>query len=78
MRQAQRWLRDLTNADLEEYLNRHEALAQARRSTESRMPMVLIGSLLSRAILSDPRARPYAEPYFWAPFTCHGAAEVIA
>jgi len=24
----------------------------------------------------DPQARPYADPYFWAPFTFTGAGEV--
>jgi len=40
------------------------------------MPFTLIEELLGRAIATDdPQARPYENPYHWAPFTFHGAGE---
>ena len=78
LRRAQRWLRDLTNAGLEAYLARHEAIARARRESVRRMPSALIGELLIRAYAAvDPQAQPYVEPYYWAPFTFHGAEEKV-
>ncbi len=77
VRQAQVWLRDLTNADLEAYLAYHEAIARARLESGRRMPFTLLEELLVKVITTgDPQARPYADPYFWAPFTFTGAEEV--
>jgi CHAT domain-containing protein len=77
VRQAQVWLRDLTNADLEVYLTRHEEIARARRESGRRMPFTLLEELLVKVITTeDPQARPYADPYFWAPFTFTGVEEV--
>ncbi|MCR4407608.1 MAG: CHAT domain-containing protein [Anaerolineae bacterium] len=77
VRQAQLWLRDLTNADLEAYLTHHEAIARARLESGRRMPFTLLEELLMKVITSeDPQARPYADPYFWAPFTFTGVEEV--
>jgi CHAT domain-containing protein len=77
VRQAQVWLRDLTNADLEAYLTHHEAIARARLESGRRMPFTLLEELLVKVITTgDPQARPYADPYFWAPFTFTGAGEV--
>ncbi|MBC7334943.1 MAG: CHAT domain-containing protein, partial [Clostridia bacterium] len=77
VRQAQRWLRDLTNADLEAYLARHEAIAKARLESGRRMPFTLLEELMVKVITTEkPQARPYADPYFWAPFTFTGVGEV--
>ena len=72
LRQAQIWLRDLTNADLEVYLEHHEAIAQARREAAQRMPFSLLAELFEVVVTHDPTARPYADPYFWASFTYNG------
>ncbi|MGQ9803805.1 MAG: CHAT domain-containing protein, partial [Anaerolineae bacterium] len=73
LRRAQRWLRDLTNAELEAYLEGHRAIAEARRQAAQRMPLSLIAELLIQVTTTeDPKARPYADPYFWAPFTFSG------
>ncbi|MGB9724558.1 MAG: CHAT domain-containing protein [Chloroflexia bacterium] len=78
LRRAQRWLRDLTNAELEGYLARHQEIAEARRQAARRMPLVMIEELLLQAITTeDPDARPYARPYYWAPFVLLGAGEVV-
>ncbi len=78
LRQAQGWLRDLTNAELEAYLTRHQAIAEARRQAAQRMPFSLIEELLIRVFTTDdPAARPYADPYFWAPFTFSGASHQV-
>jgi hypothetical protein len=75
LRQAQRWLRDVTNAKLETYLTRHETLARARRQEGERMALPAIQALLSQVLFADPAARPYADPYYWAPFVFYGSAE---
>ena len=77
VRQAQRWLRDLTNADLEAYLTHHEAIAKARLESGRRMPLTLLEELMVKVITTEkPQARPYADPRFWAPFTFTGVGEV--
>ncbi len=78
LRQAQRWLRDLTNADLEAYLEQHRAIAEARRQTARRMPLALVQELLIKVYTTEnPDARPYADPYFWAPFAFNGVSEQL-
>ncbi|HFD39093.1 MAG TPA: CHAT domain-containing protein, partial [Anaerolineae bacterium] len=77
LRRAQTWLRDLTNAELEAYLAHHEAIAEARRQGAQRMPFALLEELLIQVITAqDPAARPYADPYFWAPFAFYGVEEM--
>ena len=73
LRQAQLWLRDLTNTDLEIYLDQHESIAIARRQAAQRMPLSLIAELFEVVVTAeDPAARPYADPRYWAPFTFNG------
>jgi CHAT domain-containing protein len=77
LREAQRWLRGLTVADLEGYLDRHEALARAKRERMERMSAVLAHGLRVRALVAeDTDARLFADPVYWAPFTYSGAPEV--
>jgi CHAT domain-containing protein len=77
MRQAQLWLRDATNTELDAYLSRHEAIALARRQPTARMPMTAVHALLSQVLKGDPNERPYAHPYHWAPFVFYGAEEPV-
>jgi len=71
---AQRWLRDLTNAELESYLDTHRRCAEARRESAQRMPLTLIEELKSQTIINDPEQRPFADPARWAPFTFTGVS----
>lgn len=73
LRQAQIWLRDATNAELDAYLSRHEAILLARQQQAERMPMTAIHTLLGQVLKGDPNERPYAHPYYWAPFIFYGA-----
>ena len=77
LRQAQLWLRDATNAELDAYLSRHEAIALARQQQAERMPMTAVHALLGQVLKGDPNARPYAHPYYWAPFVFYGAEEPV-
>ncbi len=74
---AQRWLRDLTVRDLEEYLARHEAIAKARAEAGDRMSDSLSHALNLKVFTADSSdAQPFHDPYYWAPFTFTGATEV--
>lgn len=73
LRQAQLWLRDATNAELDAYLSRHETIALARPSQSERMPLTALHTLLNHVLKGDPNARPYAHSYHWAPFVFYGA-----
>ncbi len=75
---AQRWLRDLTMHDLEEYVARHEAIARAHAEAGDRMSDSLSHALNLKVFTADnPDAQPFRDPYYWAPFTFTGATEVI-
>lgn len=78
VRRAQRWLRDVTAAELETYLERHEAIARARLESGRRMPVTLIEELFGKVTTAEnpQQERPYASPHYWAPFTFTGAEEV--
>ncbi|MCS7290913.1 MAG: CHAT domain-containing protein [Roseiflexus sp.] len=78
VRRAQRWLRDVTAAELETYLERHEAIARARLESGRRMPVTLIEELFGKVTTAEnpQQERPYASPNYWAPFTFTGAEEV--
>jgi hypothetical protein len=73
LRRAQCWLRDATNADLDAYLSHHEAFALARQQQAERMPLSAVHTLLGPVLKGDPNERPYAHPYYWAPFVFYGA-----
>jgi hypothetical protein len=77
LRAAQRWLRDVTNAELEAYVARHDALASAKREVMERMAAGLSLAIEVRVFASDdPNARPFSDPKFWAAFTFNGLSEV--
>ena len=65
LRRAQLWLRDITNAELDAYLSRHEAVARARRKSTQpadKMSLVHVHMLGRQARLGEPGERPYAIP----------------
>jgi CHAT domain-containing protein len=77
LRRAQCWLRDATNADLDAYLTQHEAVALARQQEAERMPLSAVHTLLGPVLKGGPNVRPYAHPYYWAPFVFYGAEEPL-
>ena len=68
LRLAQSWLRDVTAGQLEAYFNSQEILTQA-----DRWPVQLAAAGSVRFSLEDADSRPFASPYYWAPFVLAGA-----
>ena len=80
LRRAQLWLRDITNAELDAYLCQHEAVARARRESThaaDKMSLLHVHMLGRQARFGEPGERPYADPYYWAPFVFYGAEESL-
>jgi CHAT domain-containing protein len=82
LRLAQVWLRDLTFQAMYAYFERHAALhgAESLAETVERMPGALIDQGLLRAehgMFTDPAARPFAAPRYWAAFTFNGAMHTM-
>ncbi len=67
LRLAQSWLKDVTAGQLEAYFD-NEILTQADRWS---VQMAAVGSV--RFSLEDANSRPFASPYYWAPFVLAGA-----
>lgn len=69
MRQAQRWLRDVTAGELLDYFERHRALHKARRQAErERVPEKVATEGVLRFAWQDSEAQPFADSYYWASF----------
>ncbi len=64
LRQAGRWLRELTEAQLVEYLEGH-GLQEPLAAEVARARQALQGGRAAE--------RPYAAPYHWASFACYGS-----
>ena len=74
LRRAQGWLKTRTADDLVTLLAAHRSMAAAaeqRRGT--RMSAAEAGTGLRQLGLEDPTSRPFADPYYWAPFLAIGA-----
>jgi CHAT domain-containing protein len=67
LRQAQRWLRDTTNAEKAAYFETF--LPESDGGTASNIADALYKSV----ILAQPSARDFAHPFYWAAFTYTGA-----
>ncbi len=65
LREAQQWVRDSTNGEKKEY-----SLSAA---TVGRMPAQVANALCQEVLLSDPKGRTFAHPYYWAAFSYLGA-----
>lgn len=68
LRQAQRWLRDLTADHL-----RQRFAAEREALLTTRMPGEVVHTQYRRFAALDPDARPFAHPFCWAAFTFSGA-----
>jgi CHAT domain-containing protein len=66
---AQRWLRTVTNAELADLFRERQEQAPDR----PRMPYKVAQDEFTTRAGRDRDGRPYAAPYFWAPFTFQGA-----
>jgi CHAT domain-containing protein len=62
--QAQRWLRDVTRAELGDYYASFIARLPPAEAQAARAALIFTG---------DPNDRPYSHPYYWAGFTYSGA-----
>lgn len=63
LREAQLWVRDLTNKDLFDYLN-HSPMGQHIDSE--------IVNGYKRSALLNPNYKPFEHPYYWGAFICYG------
>jgi CHAT domain-containing protein/tetratricopeptide (TPR) repeat protein len=69
LRDAQRWLRDVTSAELFMVFERFRQAA-----TDAKEPMYArLQEKFVKDTLSDPRSKPFEHPFFWAGFTYTGA-----
>jgi CHAT domain-containing protein len=73
LRQAQLWLRDVTNAELGELFDAFRKNTPDAQ-VSPRMPHALASQEFRKYTLdSDPKGRPFAHPYYWAAFAFYGA-----
>lgn len=69
LRQAQVWLRDVTAGELaRHFADQEEAALQGR----SHLPIDTLSRAFERFASKAPTDRPFAHPYFWAPFLYSG------
>ncbi len=71
LRRAQLWLRDVTNAELGERFKVYKQTAPDAPDS-SRMAYALAREMFVKHTLRDPHERPFAHPYYWAPFAFYG------
>lgn len=69
LRQAQLWLRDVTNAELSELFAQYKATAA---DAPNRMAYATAQENFRLHTLRDPNERPFAHPYYWAAFAFYG------
>ncbi|MBN1483898.1 MAG: tetratricopeptide repeat protein [Chloroflexia bacterium] len=78
LRQAQLWLRDVTNEELAGYLESHRRIKEAAGEEGERISWALLAEerrRVRRAVdKGQGQACPYAAPYHWAAFACYGAS----
>ncbi|MGK5445964.1 CHAT domain-containing protein [Streptomyces radiopugnans] len=69
---AQRWLADLTIAELRDLVGADDSLRDLAKRHEERSAGAKAVVRAARRELDDPHARPFADPYYWAPFVFIG------
>jgi len=70
LRRAQLWLRSVTNAELAELFNLYR---RNPSGTQSRITYETAQASFLEYTLAEPGTRPFADPYYWAPFVFYGA-----
>jgi CHAT domain-containing protein len=63
LQKAQLWLRDATNHEISILINEYR---------QSEKLFDLTKSLFRKFTFEDPKEKPFASPYFWAPFVLYG------
>jgi CHAT domain-containing protein/tetratricopeptide (TPR) repeat protein len=71
LRKAQLWLRGVTNAELSELFAKYK-LTATDRPASTRMAYEMASEKFREYTLRDPNEKPYAHPYYWAPFVFYG------
>jgi CHAT domain-containing protein len=69
LRNAQLWLRDVTNAELSELFAAYKMNAT---DATTRMAYSTAHENFREHSLADPNAKPFSRPYYWAPFVFYG------
>jgi CHAT domain-containing protein len=69
LRKAQLWLRDVTNTELSELFDMYRKVTP---NTQMQMAYELAQERFREHTLRDPDERPFAHPYYWAPFVFYG------
>jgi CHAT domain-containing protein len=69
LRKAQLWLRDVTNAELTELF---DVYRNAEHSSQTRMAYETAQERFSVHSRAEPDEKPFAHPYYWAPFVFYG------
>ena len=74
LRRAQGWLKTRTADDLVALLAAHRSMAAAAEQRHvTRMSAAEAGAGMRQLGLEDPTSRPFAAPFYWAPFVAIGA-----
>ena len=68
LRRAQRWLRDVTRAELGDLFERYRDAAPGR----PRMSFAMAEEWFIRYTRGGPTTRPFRHPYHWAAFVFSG------
>lgn len=66
LRQAQNWLREVTNAELSEKFDHYRHILQDSQFQQ------LVSEQFRQFTLAVPEAKPYQDPYYWAGFVFYG------
>ncbi len=73
LQQAQLFLRELTAGEIQRLLATDAGIPNPPSSPADLPSMPLTGDLPGAALDADQTARPFADPFFWAPFVLVGA-----
>jgi CHAT domain-containing protein/tetratricopeptide (TPR) repeat protein len=68
LRNAQRWLRDVTNRELAQYLQ----IFQSARSDGPHQSYKMAWDRFAEHARTEPARRPFEHPYYWGAFVLHG------
>jgi CHAT domain-containing protein len=66
LRNAQLWLRSVTNAELAELFDRY------RKSSPGTALQKIANEQFRSYAIRDPKVAPFAHPYYWAAFALYG------
>ena len=69
---AQRWLSELTAADVRSLFAADPALRHLAEENRSRTPGVRSVLAALKGLDDDPSSRPFADAFYWAPFVYVG------